>query len=488
MRYESALRYTAQYWPNLAGWIERKVGKHNKYNFSKRGRVNHDLLVVGLGKNRRQLVQSLILVWIALGRDKNKNTKSYYFTAQELHKACKDLKQRLDQTYSPKYSDKYIRDFLNDYNTKVSKYSKPVFQARPKLILKGKVNNKYEKIKGAMDKLPTHYQWRTYMAKPSIRAGCPVRILNYIDNCLTDYGAVKAYNAAAGWDRLAALGNLYFSCTAFLSAEKNRCPPLAGRNYPNSPIGLNVWKLFITVLDELCRTFNCKVNFLPQRLEECFGRILTPHGANIDIRPNVAHYITREKKRDFFRLIFRGGLAYMRKRKHPFNWVRADSRGMGGVQPKAVDKKYGKMMYKGHAGFALSMSRKIYMTRHRGSFPSKNFFHSSYLAGAAILCSGTIKIEMGRIKEITDASGHYRPTPYHMVNLLETLKMHGVNLGAIRVSCTCWLPDIYTGKQIITWRRGGLGLKNRIAENRIQVSEREGRFPLMPMKRWPRKI
>ncbi|NIO02195.1 MAG: hypothetical protein GTO42_08640 [Candidatus Latescibacteria bacterium] len=483
MRYEAALRYAAQHWPHLAGWIEHKVGKHNDYNFSARGRVNNDLQVVGLGKDRRQLVQTLILVWIALGRDK---CKSKY---PDLHLACRQLKEGADATYY-KYDNNYIRAFLQDYNTKLSKYSKPVFHDRPKLILKGEVSGKHEKLDAAMDKLPTAKEWKN-MTPPDIRAGCPSQLLAYVDECLAEYASVHDYDAAANWDRLAALGNLYFACDMFLKEEEKRHPPLVGQQNPNSVIGWCMWSLYVTVIDELCRIFNCNVNVLPQRLEECFGRILTPHGANLDSIPNVARYITRVKfhkrklSREFLMIKFKGRRAYMRDRKHPTKWVPADSRKLGGVQPKAVDKARGKMMRPGHAGFALSMSRELYMARHRGSFPRDNFFHSSYLAGGTILCSGTIKIVNGEVREITDESGHYKPTPYHIINLLETLRMHGVDLGAIWVHCYCW-PGWYTGDQVIAWRRGGAGLRERIAENRALIAQREGAMPAILMRNPPR--
>jgi hypothetical protein len=49
------------------------------------------------------------------------------------------------------------------------------------------------------------------------------------------------------------------------------------------------------------------------------------------------------------------------------------------------------------------------------------------------MCAGTMLIEKGIIRGIATDSGHYQPDTRHVVNVLQALKMHGVDLKAITV-------------------------------------------------------
>jgi hypothetical protein len=44
--------------------------------------------------------------------------------------------------------------------------------------------------------------------------------------------------------------------------------------------------------------------------------------------------------------------------------------------------------------------------------------HSSLLAGAAVACAGELKVSQGRLEWISNKSGHYRPEPTHLVQIL----------------------------------------------------------------------
>src|SRR5205823_5961883 len=109
------------------------------------------------------------------------------------------------------------------------------------------------------------------------------------------------------------------------------------------------------------------------------------------------------------------------------NWVLANSSRVGWTDGRG--NKAPRMMFPGYAGFALSMERQLYMAHHRGSFNKDNFFHSSYLSGDAVLCTGTINIVNGVVKGLCNDSGHYQPTLEHLVNVVRTLQMHGANIN-----------------------------------------------------------
>src|SRR5262249_53143610 len=161
-------------------------------------------------------------------------------------------------------------------------------------------------------------------------------------------------------------------------------------------------------------------------------RELTDHGRKLDLEMGVAHYLTRAKARKY-ELEFIDGLAYQNPWWKSFQAlrdmspVRAES---SRCRPDPPD-----MMGPDFGGFALSMSRRLYMAPHECTIWSQagkgNFYHSSYTAGDTVLCTGTMLIRKGRILEIRNDSGHFRPTLNHLVNVLQFLKMHGVVLRGV---------------------------------------------------------
>ena len=332
----------------------------------------------------------------------------------------------------------------------------------------------YEKVTGASAELPSTVQWMKETITPGERDGSLVKI----DEWLRAYPTLKD-----GWDRLAVLGQLYFCSDYYLKSKSNVAP----RGKQESA----VHNLFLTVVDKLCKAFDCSVNILPEMLEECWGRILTSHGHAVDTQraphgapPKIATYLTRARAEQY-RLTFQNGLCYMRDRQKFSRMVLANSAGIGWTySPKYAHEQ---MMYPGFAGFALSMSRELYMAHHRGGFAKGNFFHSSYLAGDAVLCTGTIKIEAGVVKEIYNDSGHYQPTDTHLVSVIETLQMHGCDPAKITVYCKAhsWRDDNHavqdqeaacTGAQLLQWRGLGVGLYQRMLANQENIAHRKKQY------------
>ena len=227
-----------------------------------------------------------------------------------------------------------------------------------------------------------------------------------------------------------------------------------------------VEKLHKDVADNLCESFDVTVNVLPRELEMCFGRELTGHGLCVDYMLLTKYEIKKKNKlgqlvdKDgqvlkkgeedkavlldssnstveylkrsdaaLYALHFKNGVAYQwKKSKFGLGW-----RLMLGET--ASMKLYTKNFMKGFRGFAMSMSRDIYVsgehTPDAGS--GEAFFHSSYLAGGTVMCAGSIKIEKGIIKGMCPDSGHYKPTLNHVAYFLECLQMHGVNLDKVEV-------------------------------------------------------
>lgn len=286
---------------------------------------------------------------------------------------------------------------------------------------------KYVPVPGAQTQLPSPIKWRSDTSVGRFGRDAHMTL---IDESLQAYWVTKD-----AWERLALLGRLYFLCD-FFQKDLTRTDQIANAHRAGAVHGL-----YVTVVDKLCQAFDCSVNFLPQMLEECWGRILTPHGHEIDTQltktggiPTVAKYLS-DAKREKYRVRFVGGRAEMHKRKDAANWITADTTAIGWTyHPSITDQ----MMEPGYAGFALSMSRDFYCAHHRGGFDEKNFFHSSYMGGAAVLCTGTWLIQGGVVKAIKNDSGHYQPTIEHLANVIETLQMHGVQPGTVKVTAVAY--------------------------------------------------
>jgi len=329
----------------------------------------------------------------------------------------------------------------------------------------------YEAIPGASALLPSHAKWLTQTPGKGPRSP----LLMNIDECLRLYDT-----AADGWDRLALLGQLYFACDYYLKRAAGVAPK------PQSESAVN--QLYLTVVDKLCKAFNCTVNVLPQMLEECWGRVLTKHGHEVDTQQvatgapsKVANYLTRTQALRY-KLSFRDGKAYMRDRQKFTTWVLANSGGIGWTYAPGINEQ---MMYPGYAGFALSMSREFFMAHHRGGFAKGNFFHSSYLGGDSVLCTGTIQIEYGAVKAVMNDSGHYKPSREHLLNVVQSLQMLGCNVGNVTVYAVpeSWKDDkgvlqkdwgVCTGTELLRDRSGGFGLHQRMVANQANIAKRTG--------------
>jgi hypothetical protein len=243
-------------------------------------------------------------------------------------------------------------------------------------------------------------------------------VLVHIDGLIDDYNKRRREPTAS-----VIACDLLMSLDYWLKMYKKN-PRMENRRAPA------VQALFECVAYALCRVFKCEINALPRELEWTFGRELSDVGINVDIRETLdckAYYLDRSEL-PLYRLWFKGGLAYQ------WQWWTTPS----GPRVLAESSK----AYSRHAGaytvgidyafFVMSMGRDIYMMKH-GQVGKTNYrtFHSSYLAGGAVMAAGSMLIRRGVIKRIRSDSGHYKPTPTNMLALLQALQMLGVNLSEI---------------------------------------------------------
>lgn len=83
--------------------------------------------------------------------------------------------------------------------------------------------------------------------------------------------------------------------------------------------------------------------------------------------------------------------------------------------------------------YVMSRDGVLYVS-HPDIALDQTFGHSSFLNGQPVICAGDMKVTNGQLLEISFNSGHYKPTPTHMLNCLKLLeKNYQQNLSTITV-------------------------------------------------------
>ena len=255
------------------------------------------------------------------------------------------------------------------------------------------------------------------------------------------------------FDKVYTAADLYFTTNYWLKLVDQ------GNRTVNKSREPAVFALFKAAVDALCKSYGVSVNNLPNLLEAVFGRELGGHGQKLDRDKGLANYLSRADAAKYRIRFSRNGLAVQNPWWNKHWWesskpVLAES---SRAKPNPPD-----MMQPDYGGFAMSMSRELYMAPHLCTAETQrkkmHFYHSSYLAGNAVMCTGTMLIRRGRILGIRNDSGHYRPTADHVVNVLEALKMFGVPLDIIYVEVG--VPNKGGGLDW-HWQSGDMMLRDR---------------------------
>jgi len=91
---------------------------------------------------------------------------------------------------------------------------------------------------------------------------------------------------------------------------------------------------------------------------------------------------------------------------------------------------------RGVAGFAMGLNRNIYARIHSNYAAAKgSFYHSCYLEGREVLCTGCITVVDGQLTYINNWSGHYQPSQQQLLLAVQALQARGVDLSQTKVEC-----------------------------------------------------
>jgi len=214
-----------------------------------------------------------------------------------------------------------------------------------------------------------------------------------------------------------------------------------------------IQSLNFTVAKQLETALKCPWQSVGKRLYEIFGRALSGHGARMD--RTTDQYLTGAQ-REQWRVIFEGGQA----KTHA---TQSDPKG----QPQLLDtypwKRQSALIgtrcnEPGDCGFVLGMNNELYIApfatltnqnvilsedqlkewKEKGILsPFKSgkppVYHSSFMHGDPVQCSGRISVKQGAVSYLNNFSGHYMPAKTSMVRVLILLKSVGMDLKKIVV-------------------------------------------------------
>jgi len=194
-----------------------------------------------------------------------------------------------------------------------------------------------------------------------------------------------------------------------------------GGQLNNTQLGA-VRALHTYVADDLMDFLGCQRWEFNSELMNTFGRVVTDHSRQEDemfLGKGMLDWYQSDVERQCFKLSFREGLA------NKWDYI---GRGKGKLRIYDTDA----------SGDALEFGGSLYVLDQRGRIYATgqiemNLKHSSFMAGQATQCAGTMRVERGKIVWVSGRSGHYQPTVAQLVNLLERLSSYQVDLSRVTV-------------------------------------------------------
>ncbi len=113
-------------------------------------------------------------------------------------------------------------------------------------------------------------------------------------------------------------------------------------------------------------------------------------------------------------------------------------------KPYDTQEKETHFSHKGWAIYVLGYDNNLYSNTHIVNI----FHHSSFFGGGPVQCGGELCCYNGKLRYITNKTGHYRSSPKEFYRLLEFLKYHGVDLKTVLACNDVAIFDWYTAQSM----------------------------------------
>jgi hypothetical protein len=175
-------------------------------------------------------------------------------------------------------------------------------------------------------------------------------------------------------------------------------------------------KLFITSVDRLTTYFNCTPYTLPSHLISTVGKEVEPYFVAADkVAPRLL--LLKRNEAEYFKAIIDDG---------KIRYQTADKANSFSMDFSDEDRE-----------FVLSFSGDLYVfdeTRKEDVSQERHIKHTSFLSGNEVLAAGMIKIKNNQIVEISNDSGHYRPSHKDIALIVNHLDMLGIDISTINLN------------------------------------------------------
>lgn len=196
---------------------------------------------------------------------------------------------------------------------------------------------------------------------------------------------------------------------------------------------------------------------------------LGDHGFRLDHRKDITRnliYLMDDNSSAAFRISIEGGKLKwspnaldlnVKADFHTLDWVNTGKKNLDNNTAHDHDV-HGKG--NGVAGFCMTLNHQLFARKHH-VVQSKDrthkgiFYHSSYVAGNDILCTGCIMVNRGKLVAIDNLSGHYQPSTEKLVLAIRQLESQGVDVSQLIVFARAideWkkAPELLADKGILS--------------------------------------
>ena len=203
-----------------------------------------------------------------------------------------------------------------------------------------------------------------------------------------------------------------------------------------------IMKLMLFCGNQLAhKVYNTRLNLLAKKLQDEYGKELSVYGKGVPgnvleraFRRSFKITIKSRKAWRFDCLNYTKDTELKQINLSELILVNTSDyyKAMEHMNPKVEDKFEAAAAGIPRCGYVMSMSHELYLApfssffdKLKGKYPK---FHSDFMANIAVLCSGTIGIKDGEIVHLDNDSGHYKPPKRHLKEVVNHLKMLGMNI------------------------------------------------------------
>lgn len=270
--------------------------------------------------------------------------------------------------------------------------------------------------------MPTKDEWKRdigFNQMFGFNKKSPFPAMERIGRLIDDYATESRRGASADAGQLLQIQFHILAACGFVQKYGTRPEKLGGTP---TPLMIQAIYALKTYIESIIRPILDPTWTLGDFAVENFGRSVDAHDQGRDqamLAGGILQWFD-DAERARRKLAFRDGLAY--------RWTHVGT-GKGNLALYDTDAE-GDNLEDGGSLYAMDQQGHIYV---HGANAPRDLLHSSFLAGQAVLCAGTIRIEQGQIVWVSTKSGHYKPSVAQMLNLLERLRVYSVNLDKVTV-------------------------------------------------------